>query len=412
MIVKFEQGAGIEIGRGPGDLGRSLNVGDRPTSRNSTPTTSRPDLRRRPCPTASPTRWPARPTRTSWRTRAGWPRSSSPRSTTTRRPRPTPTRLTQVATTIVAAAGGRAGRSRCHQPSRATSRRGAMGRHQARRRLRRRDQLGRSSATAAARSTPPRGPAPSNVLEIEINPVDDVGADVLESPTTTSPTTSTSRSTCTPNALLAGDPHGPLDSGDPFIHGNVFQRNGYNGVGVQGGTDGGSTPRTSTSTRSGPAATSPTSSATRSSSGRARRRPPGAVPTLADHAPAPSRPPRHPHPPEHPARHHPGRRHDGRRPGHPADHQAAEAGRSAGAARDGANPAAAIPNSYTEGAGFIVGVDNGVDPTADPLIDPGPSASSGSSASGPTRPPARPGSRSSSPRSTTTPSARPSAASR
>ncbi len=38
-----------------------------------------------------------------------------------------------------------------------------------------------------------------------------------------------------PDSLQAGDPTRPLLSGDPFIHGNTFQRNEDNAVGVQGG---------------------------------------------------------------------------------------------------------------------------------------------------------------------------------
>ncbi len=37
------------------------------------------------------------------------------------------------------------------------------------------------------------------------------------------------------NALLAGDPQRPLLSGNPFIHGNLFLNNQFNGVGVAGG---------------------------------------------------------------------------------------------------------------------------------------------------------------------------------
>ena len=38
------------------------------------------------------------------------------------------------------------------------------------------------------------------------------------------------------DALLAADPMHPLASGNPFIHGNIFQNNGLDGVGVAGGS--------------------------------------------------------------------------------------------------------------------------------------------------------------------------------
>ncbi len=38
-----------------------------------------------------------------------------------------------------------------------------------------------------------------------------------------------------PDALLAGDPQRPLQSGNPFIHGNIFKGNGYNGVLIEAG---------------------------------------------------------------------------------------------------------------------------------------------------------------------------------
>ena len=41
-----------------------------------------------------------------------------------------------------------------------------------------------------------------------------------------------------PNAIRAGDPTRPLLTGNPFIKSNTFVRNGYNAVGVQGGTPG------------------------------------------------------------------------------------------------------------------------------------------------------------------------------
>ncbi len=41
-----------------------------------------------------------------------------------------------------------------------------------------------------------------------------------------------------PQALLAADPSRPLESGAPFIHGNIFQNNTLNGVGVSAGTQG------------------------------------------------------------------------------------------------------------------------------------------------------------------------------
>ncbi len=173
-----------------------------------------------------------------------------------------------------------------------------------------------------------------------------------------------------PEALLAGDPQRPLESGDPFIHGNVFFNNGLNGVGVQGGTDGlnrsnldvnsvwtgsdftyilrdtivlgpdrgAGIPSVPDSTKLQPILTPAVTLTLQSTL-------PGTI--LADGTTITS-------------------------PGVPLLIKLLNPGNGTFPSEaPGVNPAAAIPNSFRGGAGFLVGVDNGVDPLADSTVDPG-----------------------------------------
>ena len=77
---------------------------------------------------------------------------------------------------------------------------------------------------------------------IEINPFDNAGAFVMITNNTFLDNADVPINT-SPDAWLAANPETPLapyngDSGGgaPFIHGNMFVNNGYNGVGVTGGT--------------------------------------------------------------------------------------------------------------------------------------------------------------------------------
>jgi hypothetical protein len=169
-----------------------------------------------------------------------------------------------------------------------------------------------------------------------------------------------------PDALLAADPQRPLSSGDPFIHGNVFTRNGFNGVRVLGGTDGLNIPNlhvNSVWTGSdftyiltntivlGPFGNGGIPQIPNGASLTAEPEPsltltlqstlPGTI--LADGSVVAA-------------------------PGVPL---IIKLDGSAPTETPLANPAAAIPNSYLGGAGFIVGVDNGIDPPADQFVDNG-----------------------------------------
>ncbi|WP_435005816.1 Ig-like domain-containing protein [Tundrisphaera lichenicola] len=171
-----------------------------------------------------------------------------------------------------------------------------------------------------------------------------------------------------PNSFLAADPQRPLQSGNPFIHGNVFTGNDLNGVSVQGGTDGINRPNLTVdsvwagsdftyilrntivlagfNTNSLPnggdtafqAIPSPAITLTLQSTLQ------GTV--LADGSTVGA-------------------------PGVPLIVKLLNPTGTTLPAIGDAEPAAAITNSFVGGAGFLVGVDNGVDPTADSLIDPG-----------------------------------------
>ena len=175
-----------------------------------------------------------------------------------------------------------------------------------------------------------------------------------------------------PNALMAGDPETPLESGDPFLHGNIFERNGFNGVGVQGGTGGVNTSNLDVnSVWTGgdftyilrntivlgpdsfgglggggilptPDPTTPQPEPTPNVVLTLQSTLPGTV--LADGTTVAA-------------------------PGVPLVIKLL-----GGVANEapGVNPAANVANSFTGGAGFLVGVDNGIfPPAADTLVDPG-----------------------------------------
>ena len=81
----------------------------------------------------------------------------------------------------------------------------------------------------------PTGSAQQHALEI--NPGNGIGSNIMVTNDTFTDNLDVPIN-LRPNALEAGDPSRPLLSGDPFIHGNVFQRNDFNAVGIQGGTSG------------------------------------------------------------------------------------------------------------------------------------------------------------------------------
>jgi hypothetical protein len=199
---------------------------------------------------------------------------------------------------------------------------------------------------------------------LDVNPNDDTGANIM---ITNNLFTDDLRApiAMTPNAIEAGDPSRPLESGDPFIHGNVFERNGIDAVLVEGGTGGVNAPNLTTNSvwtggdftyvlentivegggfPNAPSQTglvaepSPVVSLTLQSTL------PGTI--LADGSVVPA-------------------------PGVPLIIKLYNNGNPIPADTPGVNQAAAIPNSYEGGAGFLVGVDNGIDPPADSLIDPG-----------------------------------------
>ena len=170
-----------------------------------------------------------------------------------------------------------------------------------------------------------------------------------------------------PNALLAADPSRPLNSGDPFIHGNVFLRNDFNGVGVQGGT--GNVNRSNLSVNSvwtgsdftyilrdtivlaGGFLNIPSNLATTllpepkpAITLTLQSTLPGTI--LADGTTVAA-------------------------PGVPLIIKLMTTGAQPPSEMSGVTPTPSIPESFRGGAGFIVGVDNGVDPTTDSLIDPG-----------------------------------------
>ncbi len=195
----------------------------------------------------------------------------------------------------------------------------------------------------------------------------------------------------TPNVWFAGDQSMPLESGDPFIHGNTFTGNDDNAVGVQGGT---LFPKTSVNGNpsnyanldfnsvwtgsdftfllrntivlgpngvgaNGPLVTPPTPSATvlqptpsPNVTLTLQSTLPGTV--LADGTVVAA-------------------------PGVPlvvklinVDPRT-QFGSQPPAETLGMVPGAQISNSYQQGAGFVVGIDNGIDPPADlgDLVDPG-----------------------------------------
>ena len=212
----------------------------------------------------------------------------------------------------------------------------------------------------------------STVHAIEINPFDNAGAfvSITNNIFTFNADVPINLS---PDALLATDPTRPLNSGAPFIHGNVFAANDYNGVGVTGGTTGFNTsnldfnsvwaggdftyllrdtivlgpsfaslidgiPPAPPSTRLVP---TPKPNVTLTLQSTL----PGTV--LADGTIVAA-------------------------PGVPLVIKLLNTpGLLPPAASDAATPGALRSSSYQEGAGFIVGVDNGIDPPADILIDPG-----------------------------------------
>ena len=183
-----------------------------------------------------------------------------------------------------------------------------------------------------------------------------------------------------PNALLSTDPTRPLNSGAPFIHGNEFIGNDENGVGVQGGTahNSGSFGNYANldinSVWTGTDFTyflrdtiilGPTS-AFGFGPGALPVPPPAnelvATPTpnvtltlqstlagtvLADGSVVAA-------------------------PGVPLVIKLLNAAGSGPPVESlGTTPASNVTNSYQQGAGFVVGIDNGIDPPADQLIDPG-----------------------------------------
>jgi hypothetical protein len=214
----------------------------------------------------------------------------------------------------------------------------------------------------------PGGSGTQHVLEI--NPEDGIGSHVMITNNVFNDNLDVPIN-LSPNAIEAGDPQRPLLSGDPFLHGNVFQRNGLNGVGVQGGTGNVNTSNLETNSvwtggdyayilrdtivLGGGLLPVPTSTAQ-----VAEPRPivaltlqstlPGTI--LADGETVAA-------------------------PGIPLIVKLGDGASVPGGGplppteTSGANPTAAIPNSFRGGAGFLVGVDNGIDPTADSLIDPG-----------------------------------------
>ena len=169
-----------------------------------------------------------------------------------------------------------------------------------------------------------------------------------------------------PNALLAADPTRPLNSGDPFIHGNVFQGNGLNGVGVDAAPLGINVPNLFVnSVWTG----SDFTYILRNTVVLSGYNP--FAPPLAPSTPAPEL-----------------------QPAITLTLQSTLAGTiladgttvaapgvpliikelnttAPPTETPGAVPAPAVANSYVGGAGFIVGVDNGVDPTTDSLVDNG-----------------------------------------
>ena len=179
----------------------------------------------------------------------------------------------------------------------------------------------------------------------------------------------------TPNALLATDPSRPLNSGAPFIHGNILTGNQYNAVGVVGGTSGFNIPNLDfNSTWAGSDFTYLLRDTIVLGPGGAFAPGDGTIPAV------PSSTQLQPEPTPNvtltlqstlagtvladgsvvPA------------PGVPLVIKLMNTpGLLPPAASDGTIPTAAAKNSYQEGAGFVVGIDNGVDPTADSLVDPG-----------------------------------------
>ena len=211
-------------------------------------------------------------------------------------------------------------------------------------------------------------PAGSKTLHaLEISPFDNNGAFISITNNTFTSNVDVPIN-LTPDALLATDPTRPLSSGAPFIHGNVFTGNDFNGVGVLGGTSGFNTANLfvdsvwagsdftyilrNTIVLSGGVPVLPRNAATTL---LPELRPqvtltlqstlPGTL--LADGTTVAA-------------------------PGVPLVIKLLNTpGLLPPAPSLGVTPPRAITNSYQQGAGFIVGVDNGIDPPADRLIDPG-----------------------------------------
>ena len=212
-------------------------------------------------------------------------------------------------------------------------------------------------------------PAGYNTLHaLEVNRSDGVGAFISVTNNTFLDNADVPINT-TPNAWVAGDPAEPLNSGAPFIHGNMFVGNDYNGVGVVGGTSGfnvanvdvnsnwiggdftyfvrdtiilgpsfGGIPTTPSGTQ---LVATPTPNVVLTLESNL----PGTV--LADGTVVPA-------------------------PGAPLVIKLLNKGSVPPTeANLQAVPANAVTNSYVQGAGFVVGIDNGIDPPADQLVDPG-----------------------------------------
>ena len=262
---------------------------------------------------------------------------------------------------------------------------------------------------------------------LEVNRFGYRGRLLSRSPTTPSTSNLDVPINLSPNRHLGRRPPASRSlSGDPFIHGNVFTGNDFNGVGIQGGTGNGVQNGSGNDQQTTVFANAPNldrqlgldRAATYTyilrdtivlgpengfflpipSSTQLLAEPtpvvtltlqstlPGTV--LADGTVVPA-------------------------PGVPLIIKLLNVGSTPLAQSDRATPAAAVRNSILQGAGFIVGVDNGIEPDHRLLDRPGcVQPDPDHSESGPTSPPARVGSRSSSPRSTTAPWARPSIMSR
>ena len=212
----------------------------------------------------------------------------------------------------------------------------------------------------------------STIHAIEINPFDNAGAfvSITNNIFTYNADVPINLS---PNALLATDATRPLNSGAPFIHGNIFAANDYNGVGVTGGTTGFNVSNLDFNSvwagsdftyllrdtivlgpthffqnadfPSVPSSTELVATPTPNVTLTLQSTLPGTV--LADGTVIAA-------------------------PGVPLVIKLLNTpGLLPPPASDAATPGPLLSSSYQQGAGFIVGVDNGIDPPADSLVDPG-----------------------------------------